>query len=99
MLHSLETTRMVYAIRNKQITVAAAARNMWHYFNEGSELNQSADKTRWSVDEDELVSNEFCEDLMDGKINLQKEKGKKVTSSLRDAASPKQSLKRWVNYY
>ena len=29
------------------------------------------DKTRWSVDEDELVSNEDCEDLMDGKINLQ----------------------------
>ena len=98
MLHSLETTGMVYAIRNKQITVAAAARNMWHYFNEGSELNQSADKTRWSVDEDELVSNEYSEDLMDGKINFKKEKGK-VTSSLRDAASPKQSLKRWVNYY
>ena len=70
MLHSLETTGMVYTIRNKQITVAATARNVWQYFNVGSELKQLADKKTQSVDEDKLVSNEFNEDLMDGKINL-----------------------------
>ena len=90
MLHSLETSGMVYAIRNKQITVAAAARIVWHYFNIGSELNQPADNKKWSVDDDNLVSNEFSKDLMDEKTNLQKVKGKKVTSPLEDRASLKQ---------
>ena len=70
MLHSLETTGMVYNIRNKQISVAKTARNVWQYFNVGSELKQLADKKTQSVDKDKLVSNEFNEDLMDGKINL-----------------------------
>ena len=114
MSHSLKTAGMVYAIRDKQMTAAAAARNVRQYFNVRSEINQSADekecsveeeglpgKKKWSVEEESLLNSEFSVDLMDGKINLPKVKKKLLTSPLRDKASSRQvynKLKSKIRY-
>ena len=80
---NVKTIGMVYSIKNKQSTVAAAHWNVQQYFIVRSELNQSADKKKWSlVSEEELVSNEFSENLMHGKTYLLKAKRKTVTSPL-----------------
>ena len=40
MLHSLKTAEMVYTIKNKQETLAAASWNVQEYFIVRSELNE-----------------------------------------------------------
>ena len=40
MLHRLKTAGMVYTIKNKQVTVAAASWNVQEYFIVCSELNK-----------------------------------------------------------
>ena len=74
---------MVYTIRKKQMTVTPAARKVGKFFNVCNKLHQAAEKKRQSLDEEELVSNEFSEDLMDWTITLQK-------CPLWDRASPMQ---------
>ena len=102
MSHSLKTVGMVYAIRDRQMTAAAAARNVRRYFNVRSETNESAaEKKRWSVNEEDLVTSEFSEELMEGEVNLQNVRKKMLSSPLRDRASPKQvynKLKSKVRY-
>ena len=51
MLHSLKTAGMVYTIKNKQETVAAASQNVQEYFIVCSELNEQVGKKIFSVDE------------------------------------------------
>ena len=51
MLHSLKTAEMVYTIKNKQVTAAAASWNVQEYFIVRSELNEQAGKKIFSVDE------------------------------------------------
>ena len=73
------------------MTAAAAARNVRRYFNVRSETNESAaEKKRWSVNEEDLVTSEFSEELMEGEVNLQNVKKKMLSSPLRHRASPKQ---------
>lgn len=74
---------MVYTIRKKEMMVTPAARKVGKFFNVRNKLHQAAEKKRQSPDEEQLVSNQFSEDLMDWTITLQK-------SPLWDSASPMQ---------
>ena len=76
MFHSLKSAAIVYTTKKKLMTVVEAAWNVQPYFIVRSELNQSADKKKQSVDEEELVSNEFSENLMHRERNLLKAKRK-----------------------
>lgn len=93
--HSLKAARMVYTIRKKEMMVTPAARKVGKFFNVRNKLHQAAEKKRQSPDEEQFVSNQFSEDLMDWTITLQK-------SPLWDSASPMQvynKLKSKIRYF